>query len=75
MAASVRFSRDFVANFAHVSVSSVLVSIYLSYSLQKETFKHKCTCDNICDLLKLIIFTNLSFCFFWSIVVTSSQND
>ena len=59
-----RFSRDFVANFARVFASSVVVFICLSYCLQKEINWHKHVCDNICDMLKLMIFTNLTFCFF-----------
>ena len=58
MAASAHFSSDFVANFAHVSASSVVVFICLSYCFQKETNQHKCTCNNICDMLKYVICDN-----------------
>ena len=55
VAASTRFSL-YLGTFEHF--------ICLSYCLQKETNQHKYTCDNICDMLKLMIFTNVTFYFF-----------
>ena len=64
MAASVYFSCNFAANFDYVFASLIVVFICLSYSLQKESNYHYCTCDITCDMWKLMIFTTLTFHFF-----------
>ena len=70
MAASVHFSRNFVATFTWFGGEFSLAEILFDKRNLISVNIYSYTRDIICDMLKLIIFTNLTF---WSIAVTFFQ--